>query len=117
MDFTWTAYLRDIFIILAAAALILVCLYFAFVTWQVHKMARALSVDLAPVIESAQHSARTVESTAGFVANRFTTPANAATSTALGMYGLWQLYRHGQAAPPEPIASPTAAPSPTSGEA
>jgi hypothetical protein len=101
-EYTWTAYLRDIFVILAAAGLILACGYAALVAWQVYKFARALSVELEPILISAQQSAQTVENTAGFMANRFTTPANTATNTALGMFGLFQLYRQARQSPPSP---------------
>jgi hypothetical protein len=124
LDYTWTAYLRDIFVILAAAGLILACGYAALVAWQVYRMAQALSVELEPILSSAQQSAQTVENTAGFLANRFTTPANAATNTALGMFGLFQLYRQARQAAPGPApatsgppAQVPAAPAPPSGDA
>lgn len=117
-DYTWTAYLRDIFVILAAAGLILACGYAALVAWQVYRFAKDLSVQLEPILISAQQSAQTVENTAGFLSNRFTTPANAATNTALGMFGLFQLYRQARQSAPGPagpVVSPevTGAMSPT----
>ncbi len=97
MDYGWTVYVRDVFVILAAAALILVCGYIGLVAWQIYRLARDLGVELEPIVASAQRSAETVESTAGFLSGRYTTPATAASNTALGLYGMYQLFRRARA--------------------
>jgi hypothetical protein len=100
MDYTWTAYVRDIFIILAAGTLVLASLYVGLVAWQVYRMAESLGTELRPILDSVENSARTVESTTDFLAGRFSSPANAAANSALGMLGLYHLYRQARATPP-----------------
>jgi hypothetical protein len=116
MDYAWTVYVRDVFVILAAAAVILVSLYLGMVGWQVYKIAAALGVELEPVVDALQSSASTMENTAGFLSGRFTSPAHAAANSALGLLGLYQLYRQarrqqdesgaGAVVPPAPVAGP-----------
>lgn len=109
MDYAWTVYVRDVFVILAAAALILVCGYLGLVAWQVYRLARELGTEIQPILASAQRSAETVENTAGFLASRYTTPAAAASNTALGLFGLYQLYRRTRADQAAQVAAPPAA--------
>jgi hypothetical protein len=125
MDATWTVYVRDIFIILAAAALILACTYLALVGWQIYRMAQSLSVELEPILSSVQQSAKTVENTTGFVSGRMTSPVMGATNTAAGLFGLFQLYRRAKddqrateaatATPVSPAAGSTVTPAAASG--
>jgi len=93
MDASWTGYVRDVFIILAAAAVLLVSAYLALVGWHLYRLASEVGVDLKPILTSAQRSAKTVETTTAFLAERSTTPLTAASSSALGLFGLLQLYR------------------------
>jgi hypothetical protein len=96
--------LRDILIILAAGALILMALGMALVGWQVYRIARDLRDELQPIIDSVQDTADTVRDTAGFVGERVVAPTTGAVSAAAGAYGLLQLlqqfYRSQELRPP-----------------
>jgi hypothetical protein len=105
MDYAWTVYIRDVFVILAAVALVLVCLYLSLVGWQIYKIAAGLGVELEPIVTSLQSSASTVENTTNFLSGRFTSPTQAATNSALGLFGLYQLYREARRQQKEPVAS------------
>jgi hypothetical protein len=116
MDYAWTVYVRDVFIILAAAALILVSLYLGLIGWQIYKLATELGTEVEPIVASLQSSASTVENTTSFLSGRFTTPAHAATNSLVGLMGLYQLYRQARQQPGA-VAAGSAVPPPVSAAA
>jgi hypothetical protein len=91
MEGAWHVVLRDILVILAAAAVTLTSLLGAVLGWRLYRLARELQADLQPIIEAAQETADTVRGTAGFVSDRMVAPATTAAASAAGLYSMFRL--------------------------
>ncbi len=66
----FTIILRDIMVILAAAALILMSAFGALVFWQLYRLGRELQAEMQPILASVQDTTDTVRGTAEFVSQR-----------------------------------------------
>lgn len=94
----FTVILRDIMVILATSALVVMSLFGALVLWQLYRLGRELHAEMQPILASAQETAETVRGTAQFVSHRMTSRVSAAVSlgyTAHSFYQLVQQFYHG----------------------
>lgn len=71
----WHVVLRDITIILAAAALILVTIFLAMVAWQLYKLAKEVHADSSPLLDAVTATALTIRDTVDYVNARVVLPA------------------------------------------
>jgi hypothetical protein len=102
----WYVILRDIMIILAAAALVLMSLFAVVVLWQLYRLGKELSAEVQPVIESMQETTETVKGTAGFMSDRMSSPASSVVSVSASSYGLVGYLRSLRRAPPPADSRP-----------
>jgi hypothetical protein len=82
MDGAWYVALRDILIIVAAAALLVTLAFLSIVGWQLYKLALEFREEVAPIVVALQDTAETVRGTSDFVGNRLVIPT---ADTAAGM--------------------------------
>lgn len=93
MEGAWYVVLRDIMVILAATALVVLSLFAALVLWQLYRLGRELYTQVQPVVESMNETAETVKGTAGFMSDRLASPATSVASVSAGTYGLFGYLR------------------------
>lgn len=91
MEGAWYVVLRDILLILAAAAVILAAGFGGLVAWQLYRLGREVHSELQPLLASLQDTADTVRNTAGFVSERMVSPAEGAVGMAASAFGVFQL--------------------------
>jgi hypothetical protein len=89
---TWSV-AREIAVILAATALILVSIMTGLVLWQLIRLAREVRDQVKPILDSLQQTAETVRDTAGFVGGRVVSPAVTVVGAAAGARSVMQLLR------------------------
>lgn len=70
MDTAWYVVLRDLMVMLAAAAVVATSVFLALVGWQLYRLGKDVYVEIQPLLASMQDTADTVRHTAGFVNER-----------------------------------------------
>ncbi len=93
MDGAWHVFLRDILIIVSAAALLVTLIMTMLVSWQVLRLARELRDEVQPILASVKDTADTVRHTADFVGGKVVSPAATAVGSAAGARGLIVIMR------------------------
>jgi len=106
MDGSWHVVLRDILVILAAAAVITMSAVTVLVGWQLWRLGKELKAELQPILDSVQHTADTVQDTASFMGQRAIPPtANAVglTTGAVRLYRSLETFYQGMRRDDEPV--------------
>jgi hypothetical protein len=84
MDGAWYVVLRDIMVILAAAAVVTTSVFTLLVAWQIYRLLQEVRDESRPIIQTVRDTAATVQDAAAFMRHRTVPPVAAVTGLGVG---------------------------------
>jgi hypothetical protein len=80
--------LRDVMVILAALALLLMSAFASYAVWQLYRLGREVHAELQPILQSVQGTSESLRGVTSFVSQQLVSPASSAISLGFTARGL-----------------------------